>query len=176
MDYGPNELHEHIERAVSAFAPRAKLIAYQISDPAQFETPFTSIYRYVAEDYCKRAGDLLMFPVPGVSYECLTPATDRRRYPIEHPSVSFLRDDVRITLPEGYEVFYLPTAMEIVTLSNEFRCAYNYERGNLSYYGEQIRKSTTVLLEAYPEYRTFCEDMERGTAEWIVLKQKTRQD
>jgi transglutaminase-like putative cysteine protease len=176
MDYGSSELREHIERAVSSLDPGAKLIAYQISDPSDFEIPFTTIYRYVAENYCKRAGDLLLFPVPGVSYECLTPATERRRYPIEHPSVSFLRDEAQIVLPEGYEVFYLPTGMEIATPSHEFRCAYGYEGGRISYHGEQIRKSTTVPLEAYPDYRTFCHDMERGTAEWIVLKQKTREE
>jgi hypothetical protein len=174
MDYDPTELREHFERAVSAFAPGAKLTAYQVSDPFHFEMPFTSIYRYVAKRYCKRAGDLLLFPLPGVAYECLTPPTDTRRYPIEHPSVSFLRDEAQIVLPEGYEVYYLPTGMEIAIPSHEFRCAYRHEDGRIYYHGEQMRKSTTVPVEAYPGYRTFCNDMERGTAEWIVLKQKTR--
>jgi transglutaminase-like putative cysteine protease len=174
IDYGPTELREHFERAVSSSDPRATLIAYQISDPFNFEIPFTKIYRYVAERYCKRAGDLLMFPMPGVSYECLTPATARRQYPIEHPSVSLLRDEAQIVLPEGYEVYYLPTGMDLTIPTHEFRCVYSYEGGRIYYSGEQIRKSTAVPLEAYPDYRTFCRYMERGTAEWIVLKQKPR--
>jgi transglutaminase-like putative cysteine protease len=174
IDYDPTDLREHFERAVSSFDPRATLIAYQISDPSNFEIPFTKIYRYVAERYCKRAGDLLMFPMPGVSYECLTPATDRRRYPIEQTSVSSLRDEAQIVLPDGYEVYYLPTGMDLTIPSHEFRCLYNYEGGRIYYSGEEIRKSTAVPLEAYPDYRTFCRYMERGTAEWIVLKQKPR--
>ena len=115
-----------------------------------------------------------MFPLPGVSYECLTLPTERRRYAIEFPSVFFLRDEAQIMLPEGYEVYYLPTGMDITIPSYEFRSAYHHEEGRISYNGEQIRKSTTIPLEEYPDYRTFCHDMERGTAEWIVLKRKQR--
>jgi len=174
MDYGPTELREHFERTVTSLDPRGKLTAYLISDPFDFEIPFTRTYRYTAERYCKRAGDLLMFPLPGMSYECLTPPPERRRYSLEFPSVSFLRDEAQIILPEGYEVYYLPTAMELTIPSYELRCAYHHEENSISYHGELILKSTTVPLEAYPGYRTFCHDMERGTAEWIVLKRKTK--
>jgi transglutaminase-like putative cysteine protease len=173
IDYGPTELREHFERAVTSLDPKGKLIVYQTSDPFDFEIPFTRTYRYTAERYCKRAGDLLMFPLPGVSHECLTLPTARRRYAIEFPSVSFLTDEAQIMLPEGYEVYYLPTAMDLTTPSYDFRCAYQYEENSISYHGELIRKNTSVPLEAYPDYRTFCYDMERGTAEWIVLKRKT---
>lgn len=172
--YGPTELREHIERAVNSLYPGAKLIAYGVSNPLRFEIPLTTTYRYVLEGYCKRAGDLLMFPLPGVSYECLTPAKEKRSHPIEHPSVSFLRDEVQIVLPDGYEVYYLPTGMELTIPSHEFRCVYGHRGSRIYYHGEQIRKSTTVSLEAYPGYRTLCRDMTRGTAEWIVLRQKKK--
>ena len=174
ISYGPTDPREHIERAVNSLAPDAKLIAYEVSDPLHFEVPFTTTYRYVVEGYCKRAGDLLMFSLPGVSYECLTPPNEKRRYAIEHPSVSFLRDEAQIVLPEGYEVYYLPTGMELTIPSHEFRCAYGHGEGRIYYHGELIRKSTTVPLEACPGYRTFCRDLAKGTAEWIVLKQKTK--
>jgi hypothetical protein len=174
MDYGPTELREIFERAVSSFHPGAKLIDYHISDPFNFEIPFTRTYRYIAEGYCKQAGDLLIVPLPGVSYECLTPAKERRRYPIVLPSVSYIRDEVQIILPEGYEVYYLPTAMELMTPWCDFHSAYRYEGGTIYYQGEKIRKGTFIPLKAYPRYRQFCQEMERGTAEWVVLKQKTK--
>ena len=172
--FGPTELREHIERAVNSVVPGAQLIAYEVSDPLSFELPLTTTCRYVVEGYCKRAGDLLMFPLPGVSYECLTPAHEKRRYPIENPSVSFQRDEAEIVIPEGYEVYYLPNGMESTIPSHEFRCAYGHGGGRIYYRGELIRKMATVPLEAYPGYRTFCRDVARGTAEWIVLKEKTR--
>jgi transglutaminase-like putative cysteine protease len=174
LDYGPTELRELFERAVSSFHPGARLIDYHISDPFNFEIPFTRTYRYVAEGYCKRAGDLLIFPLPGVSYGCLTPATERRRYPIALPSVSFIRDEAEIILPEGYEVYHLPVAMELTTPFCDFRSAYRHEGETIYYQGEKIRKSTSIPLKAYPSYRQFCQEMERGTAQWVVLKQKTR--
>jgi hypothetical protein len=174
MDYGPTELRELFERAVSSLHPGAKLIDYHISDPFNFDIPFIRTYRYVAERYCKRAGDLLIFPLPGVSYGCLTPAKERRSYPIVFPSVSLIRDEAQIILPEGYEVYYLPTALELTTPFCDFRSAYHHEGGTIYYRGEKIVKSTSIPLKAYPSYCQFCQEMERGTAEWVVLKQKTQ--
>ena len=82
------------------------------------------------------------------------------------PSVSFIRDEVEIILPEGYEVYYLPIAMELTTPFGDFRSAYRHEGGTIYYQGEKTRKSTSIPLKAYPNYRTFCQEMERGTAEW----------
>ncbi|MBW2038134.1 MAG: DUF3857 domain-containing protein [Deltaproteobacteria bacterium] len=172
MDCGPTELREIFEGAASALHPGAKLIDCSISDPFDFKRPFTKTYRFIAEDYCKRAGDLLIFQLPGVSYSCLTPVKEGRKYPIELCSVHFLRNEVEVDLPDGYGVYYLPKPVEIKTPYFDFCSSYRYEEGKIFYQGERIRKTTTIPLEDYPLYRKFCQEMERGSTDWVVLKKE----
>ncbi|RLB06925.1 MAG: hypothetical protein DRG50_04280, partial [Deltaproteobacteria bacterium] len=172
MDCGPTELREIFERAVSTVHPGAKLIDYSISDPLDFGQPFTKIYRCFAEGYCKKAGDLLIFQLPDVSYSCFVPTKEKRRYPIELSYVHSLKNEVEIYLPDDYEVYYLPKAVKIKTPYFDFSSSYWHEGTKVFYRGERIRKATVIPLKDYPLYRKFCHLMERSSGEWVVLKKK----
>ena len=170
MDCGPSELRETFERAVSTVHPDAQLIDYSISDPLDFEKPFMRTYRYTIMDYCKESGDFVIFQLPGVSYGCPFPLTKRRRYPMELPSVYSLRNEVMVNIPDGYTVHYLPKPVDISTPHFGFHSSYRHEGDQIFYKGEQLGKTTTIALEDCALYRRFCQEIERGTRQWVVLK------
>ena len=166
----PTELRDLFERATNTIFPGATLISYSISEPLDFEKPFIETYRFFATSYCKKTENFLIFQLPGLLYDYLSPDKERRRYPLNFPSVHALRNDVEIVLPEEYKVYYLPKPIKISTPYVDFQSTYRFEEGKIIYQGEKFRKITSIPPNDFPLYRTFCQFMNRRGHEWIILE------
>jgi hypothetical protein len=168
----PTELKELFERAISTILPGATLISYSISDPLDFEKPFIETYRFLATSYCKKTDNFLIFQLPGLLYDYLSPGKERRKYPLNFPSVHALSNDVEIILPEEYKVYYLPKPIKIRTPYVDFQSSYRLEEGKIIYQGEKFRKITSIPPEGFLLYWTFCQFMNRRVHEWIILEKR----
>jgi hypothetical protein len=76
----------------------------------QTESPFSFEYSFVAENYAKTAGNLLLVRprVFGVKSSDLLDQRDPRKYPVAFDAPSRDSDIFEITMPAGYEVDELP--------------------------------------------------------------------
>ena len=120
----PTEIREGLERIVDGIYPGAKLLDYTYTDPLDFKKRFAYSIKYNAPDYCKKAGDILIFQLFGIEASCTATDKETRRYPIEHHSNFYGKNEVHFNIPEGYELYYLPEPVEIKNPYFEYRSSY----------------------------------------------------
>lgn len=134
--------------------------------------PFGYNFSFVARDYAKTAGNLLLVRprVLGVKADAILETKEARRFPVEFPDPRRDSDTFEITLPPGYEVDELPPPTDLeytfgsyhsktVAEGNVLRYTRNYEI-------KQLSVPLTQVEDLKRFYRVIASD-ERNTA---VLK------
>jgi hypothetical protein len=168
----PTKIRESFEERVDEISSGARLLTYTHSDPVNFKERFELIFKYNAKDYCRKAGDILIFDVPEIRKGCPDTGKKDRRYPIVVWNNSYNKDEVGFNVPEGYEVYYLPEPMEIKNRYFEFRSSYRQEGERIFYQGEFIRNAVRIAPEDYPVYKKLCEGVEKSFKKDVLLKAK----
>lgn len=124
QELSPVRLKQSFEDAVADAADGGHLISYHVSDPQNLDKPLTVSYSYVAPQLAARAGDLLIFHVPGFdpglsSFERLS-----RTFPMWFDDRSEDRSQTDIVLPRGYRIRYVPTGAKGILPEVGFSAAY----------------------------------------------------
>jgi transglutaminase-like putative cysteine protease len=168
----PTNIKESLEERVDVISSGAKLLTYTHSDPVNFGKRFEVTIKYNAKDYCKKAGDILIFDVPEIWKSCPATGKKDRRYPIVVSNNSYKKDEVEFNVPEGYEVYHLPEPMEIKNQYFEFRSSYRQEGERIFYQGEFIRKAIRITPEECASYQKWCFGMEKSFNRSVLFKKR----
>jgi hypothetical protein len=168
----PTKIKDSLEERVDKISSGAKLLTYTHSDPLNFKERFDVTIKYNAKDYCRKAGDILIFDVPEIQKSC--PATGKKdlKYPIEVRDTSYKKDEVEFNVPEGYEVYHLPEPMEIKNQYFDFRSSYRQEGKRIFYQGELIRKVIRITPEECASYQEWCFWMEKSFNRSVLFRKK----
>ncbi len=168
----PTKIKESLEERVDGIFSGAKLLTYTHSDPMNFKERFEVTFKYNAKDYCREAGDILIFDVPEIWKSCSATGKQDRRYPIVVWNNSYDRDEVEFNVPEGYEVYYLPEPMETKNQYFEFRSSYRQEGKSIFYQGEFTKKAIRITPEEYPSYQKYCQGMGKSFHRSVLFRKK----
>jgi len=171
-DHSPTEIKEALEKRVDKISAGAKLVEYSHLDPMNFKVNFAARIKYHAQDYCKKAGDILIFKLPEMGQNCLGTGKKDRRYPIVSWTNSSNKKEAEFNIPEGYEVYHLPEPVELKNPYFEFRSRYQRENGKIDYVEEFIRKAIWITPEEYPVYRKSCQGMEKSGQGEVLFRKK----
>jgi len=168
----PTKIKDSLVGRVDKISAGARLLTYAHSDPLNFKERFKVAIKFSAKDYCRKAGDILIFDVPEIHKAC--PATGRkdRKYPIVIWNNSYKKDEVEFNIPEGYEVYYLPEPMEIKNQYFDFRSSYRQEGTRIFYQGELIKKAVRITPEECGSYQQWCFGMEKSFNRSVLFRQK----
>jgi hypothetical protein len=168
----PTKIKDSLEERVDKISSGAKLLTYTHSDPLNFKERFGVTIKYNAKDYCRKAGDILIFDVPEIQKSC--PATGKKdlKYPIELWNTSYNKDEVEFNVPEGYKVYHLPEPMEIKNQYFDFRSSYRQEGERIFYQGELIRKAIRITPEESTSYQKCCFEIEKSFNRSVLFKKK----
>ncbi len=172
IDYSPRETRQLIEKRLDRSFSGATLVAYSYSDPHNFKSPFTCEITYRSPDFCQRMGEILIFALPRLQTGCQAVGTKERIYPIELWGLSVRKEDVEFNIPEGYDLYFLPGEVEILTPFFEFRSNYQRKNGKIFYQGEFIEKDLMIQAEEYPEYQKFCQTIEKSYKRVVLFRKK----
>jgi len=173
IDYSPTEIKEALEKRVDKISPGAKLVEYTHSDPLNFKEKFVLNIKYYAQDYCKKAGDILIFQVPEIEQSCGVTAKKERRYPIVFWTHSYSKEEVEFNIPVGYEVYFLPEPVEVINQYFEFRSNYRRDGDRIFYRGEFINKAINIAPEDYPFYYKFCQVVGKSSKREVLFRKKS---
>ena len=168
----PTKIKESFEERVDEIFSGAKLLTYTHSDPVNYKERFELNFKYNANDYCKKARDILIFDVPEIWKGCPDTGKKDRRYPFVVWNNSYNKDEVGFNVPEGYEVYYLPEPTEMKNQYFEFRSSYRQEGERIFYQGEFIRNAIRIAPEDYPVYKRLCEGVEKSFKKDVLLRKK----
>jgi hypothetical protein len=170
----PREIKQSLEKRVNDISSGARLLTYTHSDPRNFKERFELNIKYDAQDYCRKAGDTLIFDVPEISQRCVAADKKDRRYPIVVWNNYYSKDEAEFNVPEGYKVYHLPEPVEIINQYFEFRSSYRKEGERIFYQGELIRKAATITPEEYASYQKYCQEMGKSFKRSVLFKAKKK--
>jgi transglutaminase-like putative cysteine protease len=172
IDSSPLKIKESLEERVDEISSGAKLLAFTHSDPLNFKERFELNIKYNAQDYCRKAGDILIFDVPEIWKGCPATGKKDRRYPIVVWNNSYSKDEVEFNIPKGFEAYHLPEPIEMKNQYFEFHSSYRKEGDRIFYQGELIRNALRISPEDYVSYQKYCGVMEKSFRREVLFKKK----
>jgi hypothetical protein len=172
VDYSPTVIKEVFEIALNKMSPGAKLVKYEHSDPLNFREKFVLTTKYNSKDYCKKAGNILIFQLPEVGQECAPKGKNERRYPIVSWTNSISKKEAEFNIPDGYQVYYLPEPLEVINPYIEFHSSYRIEGEKIFYQEEFIEKAIRITPEEYPVYKESCQVMGKISKREVLFRKK----
>ncbi|HKM80726.1 MAG TPA: hypothetical protein VJY15_07165, partial [Candidatus Acidoferrum sp.] len=138
------------------------------------DQPFQYIYSFIADNYAKTAGNLLLVRprVIGNWSSDILEKKEPRKYPVEFSGPMASVDTFAIKIPAGYEVDDLPAPADAAYSFGSYHSKCEVKDGELIYRRSIELKELSVPVEKLPQlkmfYRIIASD-ERNTA---VLKPK----
>jgi hypothetical protein len=123
-------------------------------------------------DYCKKAGDILIFQLPDMGVGFSEASKEERRYPIVCEANSYQKDVVVFTVPKGYEVYHLPEPVQIENPYFEYRSSYRMDGEKVFFLGECITKAGLIPPQAYENYRRSAQDVEKSCERYVLFREK----
>jgi len=171
-EYTPIEIKETLEEIVNDLAPGAKLMEYDYTNPLDFQARFTESVKVRAPDYCKKAGDILIFQLPDIEISFFGASKEERRYPIVRKANSHRKNVAAFNIPKGYEVYHLPEPVQIENPYFEYRSSYRMDGGKVFFLGECITRAGLIPPQAYEGYRRSAQDVEKSCERYVLFREK----
>ncbi len=174
IDSNPTETRELFEKTIYKFSPGANLLDYSHSNPLDFNNRFTTTFKYRVDDYCNKAGNLLIFQLPVQFGSCLTAEKEMRRYPIFHNSLYSSNDVVEFNIPKGYEVYHLPERVDLKNPFFEFHSSYELQGTSVLYQEEFLENAVKIAAEDYAYYRQSCQKADKSRERYVVFRKNNQ--
>jgi hypothetical protein len=136
--------------------------------------PLVFKYDFIAPNYAKVAGNLLLVPprVLGSKMNDVLEDGKKRNFPVEFQSASDHFDDFQIALPPDYEVDELPDPMKVTYGFGQYKSNTAFENGAIHYQREFQLTSVLVPMENIPDLQKFYRQIGRDERNTAVLKRK----
>jgi len=162
---------QQAEELASSIHPNSTLISYAFNgaDPLNAEVSYT--LKIKVPDYATRAGEYIIFYVPGVEHSAYSVGATERLYPIDRLSLGSSVLNVKLTLPAGAELVYYPEDVSITTDEDSYTVNFIQPRKDMLQFNE-VSEILEPLIPAddYAAYKNLVEGMARLSQEPIVLK------
>jgi hypothetical protein len=161
-----------MEELVSQYLGGVAFQQAEVLDLEDFSKPLVLRYRFVARNYAKTAGNLLLVRprvIGGARSSGLLEGKERKN-PVEFRSPSLESDLVDITLPPGYQVDELPPATTADCGFLEYKSNVKMEGNVLKYQRNYSVKSLLVPMDKLPELKTFYRQVAGDERNNAVLK------
>ena len=164
-----------IERLLADSLATFRITKATTIDRERTDRPLAFNYSFEAEDYAKRAGDLVLVRprVLGSKSSALLETKEPRKYPVEFDAPRRDMDNFEITLPPGFEVADLPAPV-VAEYSFAFYRSKTTADGNRIHYSRTLEvKELSVPLSHIDELRDFYRTIASDERNNVVLKSKS---
>ena len=150
----------------------ARLLDYDYSDPLDYTKKFEFNASYSLDRFWERAGDILILPTVDDMGGCVAADTAERAFPIVCDPLEFSEEEIRLSIPEGYKVHYLPDKVEIVNPYFEYRSSYHKEGSEIVVHNELVKTAAIIAPEDYAHYRSCCQMMRESRVKHALLRKR----
>ncbi len=114
-DMKEKELDIYFQKAASSLCQGATVAHYELSDLKDLTVPAQVTMTFNAKNYANRQGDVILFDLFGNPFRWAThgffPVLPQVKYPIDLPPQGKSQIVLRMELPKGVKVGYLPTSV-----------------------------------------------------------------
>ena len=128
--------------------------------------------KYQAKGLALKQGNFLLFHIPGVKYSAYSVGATERKYPIYWGKLSKEENEIKINIPEGYTVRYLPKEISLSNPFIEFKNSLLKDKKTITYTDYYIDKEELIPVDYYTEYKDIITQIAELSEEWIILEKK----
>jgi len=167
----PQELRKEVERMISDIDPRARLVDFKFDSFENFDKYLSLKIEYYIPSYAIKAGNFLLFKIPGLKYGVQDVAQPERMYPVYHDHLSMEKHIIKLYFPRGYTLKTYPGNF------NEISDEFNYSaktvkrRNSLEFNDISVLKDTDIQPgDEYVRYREIKLKRAGYIDRWIILK------
>jgi len=160
-----------LENFLAGFLPGFVLTKASVGNLEKYDESLIVNYKFVAENYAKKAGNLLLIR-PRVLGKKSTDLLEvkERTYPVEFDNASLQTDTFEIALPSGYEVDELPPPVEVDCGFAAYKSKVEVSGGVLKYHRTYEVKDVMVPKENLPELKKFFRQVAADEFSSAVLR------
>lgn len=165
-----SQLVNRFVRAANRFVSGSRLIDYSLTPPSLFNQPFSTRFRFEAENGATRAGDLMIVQLPATNYGLGIFNASQRRFPLKWGTVERYVDTATLQVPRGWRPRYLPQAVRVDDPHVGFSGEYTFQNGVITYRAVTDYRKRTIPAAAYGSLKLLFERRARFGREVIVLE------
>ena len=169
----PAEYRQEMEEVASYIHPNVKLYSFDINGIEPLNADVSYTLRIRVPEYAIRAGDYLIFYLPGVRHSAYEVGAKERLYPIDRVTRSADILNLDLELPPRAELIYYPQDVSISNSYDFYTATFVQPRRGTLQFSENVQVlEPWIPPEDYPKYKELVEGMARLSQEPIVLKLK----
>jgi hypothetical protein len=128
--------------------------------------------KYRAKGLALKQGNFLLFHIPGIQYSAYSVGARIRKYPIYWGKLEKEENEIKIKIPEGYTVRYLPKEISPSNPYIEFKNTLLKDAKTITYTDYYIDKEELIPVEYYREYKNAITQIAELPEEWIILEKE----
>jgi hypothetical protein len=161
-----------IEEILSSSLAGFQVTHASIQNLTNTDQPFGFNYSFVATNYAKNAGGLILVRprVLGVKAIGFAKAKQPRQYPFEFHGVLLDTDSFDITIPAGYTIDDLPTPADIDYSFGSYHSSTVVDGGTIHYRRRYEIKQLTVPVDQASSVKNFYQIIAGDERNMVVLK------
>lgn len=152
-------------------APGAALGKFGVEHCHDLDGPFATVFDCAWNDYGKRAGDLLVVPLPNAEFDFPEAALAARKYPIQYESVNLREFVYAFAWEKGrLEPAFLPEARTLECAIASYATAVEPSGDGFTLTVRYTRSGTEVPVADYPAFREFTAKVARASREPLLFR------
>jgi len=167
----PQLVEEKLKEKIQDVSIGADLKNYTIDNLNDINTPIILRYNFSGKEYFVNAGNLRMIPQLA-SLDTRLTAKDKRVYQLDFDILNSNQTELRIGIPEGFSVKYLPDNVDENNKWIKYNLNYKKQESNIYFSQNYELKSHIVSQDEYPEFKKLFEGLAKRIKQRIVLEKK----
>lgn len=167
------QIMDDYRRRLSATLPGVNLISLKYTDLMDLSTPVVEEVEYEAPDAAIIADDLILFSVPGYTFNFSETSLKERKFPIDYEYLLNMETVFNFKLPKGYRLKYLPPPLTVdnkyMIFKGEFK---ETTPGVITFSDKMERKARFVDPADYASYKADLEKLMKYAGEKVVIERE----
>lgn len=165
-----SEIKDRFKRQLNQTLPGVELKKLEYTDLMDLNKPVTETFEYSAPEAVIKAGDLILFAVPGYEMKFSEASLEKRNYPIDYAYLTNTETAYEFKLPEGYKVKYLPAKIEVENKYLLYRAEFTKAGEDRVIFSDKLERKLRMVDPAdYAAYKADIEKIKKFCGEKAVI-------
>jgi hypothetical protein len=164
------ERRKQLESYINSILPNASLKDYKIEHLEDLNPVMKITLDYTVPDIATKEGRYMLLHIPGINYTAYYVGVENRPYPVYYENLSLDEKKIRIYLPKGYRIRYVPEAVNYDSKPVKFTSKIKKTEKYIEYNDSYSVQMGLIPVEKYPEYRKGIMKMAEIPNRWIIIE------
>lgn len=167
----PEEYVRQVRASIAGLTADYNLEIATHSNPLDFSGPFKSQSSYTLNRYAPRSGKYMIFSIPHFELSFPEISLESRKFDIVYTTSKLRTDQIKIRLPEGYAVKYLPAAIRVQSPYVEYETIYDIQGSKIIISRKLAFPRRIVPVADYEAYKRDLQKIAYSSKDRIFLEQ-----